>query len=123
MLKRRRRKTGPTDAIRVEVWERAGGYCERCGRAIEGQQVSVHHRRPRRMGGTTDPVVNTVANLAVLCGSGTTGCHGEIESHRNEAYADGWLLHSGQNPAEVPVRLRGGPLVMLTLDGGYSSLI
>lgn len=75
------------------------------------------------MGGTTDPTVNTVPNLAILCGSGTTGCHGEIESHRNDAYADGWLLHAGQNPAEVPVRLRGGPMVMLTSDGGYSSLL
>lgn len=124
MLKRRARKnTGPSTGVREEVWERSGGYCERCGKAIGTSAMSVHHRRPRRMGGTTDPSVNTVPNLAILCGSGTTGCHGEIESRRSDAYADGWLLHAGQDPAEVPVRLRGGPMVMLTSDGGYSSLL
>lgn len=84
--------------------------------------MSVHHRRPRRMGGTTDPAVNTPANLAILCGSGTTGCHGEIESRRTDAYADGWLLHAGQDPVDVPVRLRGGPMIFLTADGGYRAL-
>ena len=74
------------------------------------------------MGGTTDPAVNTPANLAILCGSGTTGCHGEIESRRTDAYADGWLLHAGQDPVDVPVRLRGGPMIFLTADGGYRTL-
>ncbi|MGN6162551.1 MAG: HNH endonuclease [Marmoricola sp.] len=124
VLKRKsRRPTGPSVGVREEVWERAGGYCERCGKAIGTSAMSVHHRRPRRMGGTTDPAVNTPANLAILCGSGTTGCHGEIESHRTEAYADGWLLHAGQDPADVPVRLRGGPMIFLTPDGGYRSLV
>jgi len=123
MLKRTRRKTGPTDMTRQVVLERCGGYCERCGRNLSGAAVSVHHRRPRRAGGTSDPAVNTAANLAILCGSGVTGCHGEVESHRTQGYADGWLLHAGQDPAQVPVRLRGGPLMMLTVDGGYEGLI
>ena len=124
MLKRRaRRSTGPSSGVREEVWERAGGYCERCGKAIGSQPMSVHHRKPRRMGGTTDPSVNTPSNLAMLCGSGTTGCHGEIESQRSQAYADGWLLHAGQDPVDVPVRLRGGPMIFLTIEGGYRPLV
>jgi 5-methylcytosine-specific restriction protein A len=123
MLKRRR-ATGPTDATRQLVAERSGGYCERCGRALAAAvPMSVHHRKPRRAGGTSDPAVNAVSNLVAVCGSGVTFCHGEIESRRSEAYADGWLLHAGQDPAEVPVRLRGGPLVLLTVDGGYRSLL
>jgi hypothetical protein len=123
MLKRPRRKTGPSDATRQTVLERCGGYCERCGRNLAGVPMSVHHRRARGMGGTTDPVINTVSNLVAICGSGVTFCHGEIESHRTQGYADGWLLHAGQDPAGVPVRLRGGPLVLLTVDGGYEGLI
>jgi 5-methylcytosine-specific restriction endonuclease McrA len=119
---KRRRRTGPSDTVRQEVWDRSGGYCERCGKPVVTTAMSVHHRRPRRMGGTTDPAVNTPANLAILCGSGTTGCHGEIESHRTEAYADGWLLHTGQDPVDVPVRLRGGPMIFLTVEGGYRPL-
>jgi hypothetical protein len=124
VLKRRARKpTGPSDQTRQTVWARSGGYCERCGKAIGSLPMSVHHRKPRRMGGTSDPSVNTPANLAVLCGSGTTGCHGEIESHRTEAYAEGWLLYAGQDPAEIPVRLRGGPMIFLTAEGGYETLL
>lgn len=53
------------------------------------------------MGGTKRGV-NSLANLALVCGSGTTGCHGYIESHREEAYERGWLVHSWDDPAEVP---------------------
>lgn len=71
------------------------------------------------------PELNTPANLVVICGSGTTGCHGRVESQRSEAYADGLLLHDGQDPAAVPVLLAcpvdGWPrLVLLTVDGGYA---
>ena len=76
--------------IREAVWERDRGCCVRCSKV----GTNIHHRRPRMMGGTSDPRVNDARNLIVLCGSGTTGCHGWIESHRATARRDGWLLAS-----------------------------
>lgn len=90
--------------IRAVVDTRAGGLCERCGARL-GWNFSRHHRRPRGMGGTSVEV--TPAGLLVLCGSGTTGCHGWIESHRAEARVHGWLLGPIDDPEEVPVDYRG----------------
>jgi hypothetical protein len=86
--------------------------------------VSLHHRKPRRAGGTTDPAVNRASNLMYVCGSGTTGCHGWIESNRREAYARGWLLGAHEEPARTPVYVRAmaGP-VLLTDDGRYSLIL
>lgn len=123
---RRTRDTGPSKTTRDIVWARAGGRCELCGDALAGPVgFSVHHRLPRRMGGSRRPELNTPANLLVVCGSGTTGCHGRIESHREQAYDEGLLLHDGQDPAAVPVLIAcpvdGWPkLVLLTTDGTYA---
>lgn len=95
--------TGPSKATREKVWERDHGRCKRCGRQIGQFTIfSIHHRTPRGMGGTRGALINEPANLALLCGSGTTGCHGFIESHRDLAYRMGYLVHRGQNPADVP---------------------
>ena len=50
--------------------------CARCGKDVTYIQSSIQHRKARGMGGTNDPSINSPANLIVLCGSGTTGCHG-----------------------------------------------
>lgn len=101
-----RRPTGPTTTTREIVWARAGGRCEVCGSPIAGVLgFSLHHRHPRRMGGSRRPELNSPANLILLCGSGTTGCHGRIEANRERAYEDGLLLHDGATPTEVPVML------------------
>lgn len=94
--------TGPSPTVRRLVVERDGG-CLRCG----GEATNIHHRRPRGMGGTRDPAVNAPSNLVALCGSGTTGCHGWIESHRAQALADGWLVSRWGDPAKVPIFVRG----------------
>lgn len=96
--------SGPTQAIRDEVWRRDKGKCRRCGRQIGQLTIhSIHHRLGRQMGGSRHtPGINDPANLALVCGSGTTGCHGFIESHRTLAYRMGYLVHRGQNPADVP---------------------
>lgn len=67
------------------------------------------------MGGTLDPEVNTPANLVLLC----RDCHAEVESHRQQALTDGWLLHSTASPAQQPVHIRGLGLVNLTKEGTY----
>lgn len=123
---KRPRDTGPSKTTRDIVWARAGGRCELCGEALAGPVgFSVHHRLPRRMGGSRRPELNTPANLLVVCGSGTTGCHGRIESLREQAHTEGLLLHDGQDPATVPVLIAcpvdGWPkLVLLAVDGTYT---
>lgn len=108
------RRTGPTPATVELVWERDKGSCQRCGRGLSradrGMSWSVHHRRPRGMGGSRDAWVNLPANLIVLCGSGVTGCHGWVESNRGEAVELGWIVSRlGYLLAEdVPVHLHDG---------------
>lgn len=62
------------------------------------------------MGGTSDSSINDPTNLVLLCGSGTTGCHGEIESHRERAIEHGWLVprRDLREPADVPVFTAAG---------------
>jgi hypothetical protein len=110
--------------------------CVGCGMGIMGLERgigwSIHHRIPRGMGGTKDPKVSSPANLIVLCGSGTTGCHGDVESYR-DARARGLLLWRSQDPAEVPVEVcvqRASGLVpaqtqpfLLDNDGGRTARV
>lgn len=79
------------------------------------------------MGGSRRPELNTPANLILVCGSGTTGCHGRIESNRTRAYEDGLLLRADQTPTDVPTMLadpnhpsQWPRLVWLTDDGTYT---
>lgn len=93
---------------------RSMGVCEICGIA---RATNFHHRRPGGMGGSRQPHQQSAANLLHVDGSGTTGCHGMIESNRTTAYDNGWLVHRRDDPTTVPV-LRGGRRVYLALDGG-----
>lgn len=96
--------------VRKTVLIRAQGNCERCGRNLANVPSSVHHRRPRGMGGSKDPAINDPEACVVLCGSGTTGCHGDIESNREQAIEHGWLVprRDPRHPREVPVFIAGG---------------
>lgn len=85
--------------------------CLRCGLRSSYQPYSVHHRLPRGRGGT-----DRLSTLALLCGSGTTGCHGQVESRRALAYLDGWLVRTRVDPAAIPVRTWNG-FRHLTDDG------
>ena len=60
------------------------------------------------MGGTRHIAINAPANLVTLCGSGTEGCHGWVETHRKIAYALGWLVPSWADPEEWPIRFVNG---------------
>jgi 5-methylcytosine-specific restriction protein A len=111
--KRAPRNTGPTTAVRKGVVERAHGVCERCGQAIRGD-YSIHHRKPRGMGGTTDPAANSPSNLVLLCGSATTpgGCHTSVEKFRDAAVATGWIVPRSGNPATVPIKRHNGWFIL-----------
>lgn len=121
----RRKDTGPTAGQRRLVAERAGYCCELCGRLLhDGTQWtqfhSFHHRAARQMGGTRRPEINSPCNLLLTCGTGTTGCHGDIESNRTSSYAAGWLVKAGTDPATVKVAVHRFLFpVLLTADGGY----
>lgn len=115
-----KRTPGPTPLTTATLQARASYRCELCGGTLTGVDGwSKHHRRPRGMGGTRVEWINDVTNLLLLCGSGTTGCHGRVESHRADAYIAGWLLRTGEHPAEVPVLIHARGAVYLTPDGGY----
>lgn len=105
----------PSD-VRKVIYERDDWSCLRCGVNLIGRRYSIHHRFPRRMGGTRDPRINDVRNLVLLCGDGTRGCHGWIESNRLTALRQGWLLHS-LDEVDVPVLNEFGQSVRLLLGG------
>jgi 5-methylcytosine-specific restriction protein A len=112
------RNTGPSPATRRSVLERDGS-CIRCDVA---EPLTLQHRRARGMGGTRRPESNQPAALIVLCGSGTTGCHGWTEAHPDQARALGYRVGQLENPADVPV-LWHGVRVLLDDDGRVAPLV
>ena len=122
-----KRSTGPTKDVREIVLDRARHSCERCGNLLGMNMFySIHHRIPRGMGGSDRAELNLPSNLMALCGSGTTGCHGWIESNRSSSYEDGWLCYRNDDPATVVVKIANPQqtgdrfqYVFLTDDGTY----
>lgn len=115
----------PTKAVIALVIDRDFGRCAVCYNHIDtsqnrGVSWSIHHRCPRAAGGTSRVWVNEAANLLLVCGSGTTGCHGWVESHRDIARQQGLLISSnGRDVAEdVEVEHARYGRVKLTNDGG-----
>lgn len=99
-----------TKKTRALVIARDEGRCVRCGVYVADPdtlepfvQYSLQHRRARGAGGSKDPVTDSPENLIVLCGTGTTGCHGWAESHRTNAQRLGYSVPQWQDPAVVPV--------------------
>jgi hypothetical protein len=121
--KKSRRKTGATEEVRMSVMVRAAFRCERCGVSIQSIPMSIHHRRPRAMGGTTRPETNYPSNLMALCGSGTSGCHGYLESHRSEAMDYGFIVPQYEQPNNVPVKTYMNGWVLLNDDGSFSTTL
>ena len=111
------RRTGPTREVRELVFKRDRWRCVRCGRHLPAYGANLQHRKPRGMGGTHDPSVNQAANLIPVCGTGTTGCHGWIETHREEAHANGWSIPWWENPETVPVTYWDGRAYTLNNEG------
>lgn len=109
-----------------DITERDQGRCALCGGFVSGSRGydwSVHHRRPRGMGGSRKSDINNHANLILLDGSGTTGCHGRVESLRDAAIELGYLvrLNSVERPEDIPILHKAhGGWVFLTADGGVT---
>ena len=118
-MKRRSIRTGPPLAVRRLVLERDQYRCALCGIALAGRPYSLHHRRNRGAGGSSDPAINSPANLLSVCGTGTTLCHGWLGANPRPALAAGYVvsLNSTEDPAAVPVRHAVHGTVLLTHDG------
>lgn len=124
--KKRARSTGPSREVVDLVLVRDAGRCVRCNRFVgpeRGVDFSLHHRLPRRSGGSKRAELNLPANLVTLCGSATTpgGCHTAVEADRTAAYAGGWLLHADQVPSSVPVESWWG-WVLLDDEGRWTEV-
>lgn len=97
--------------------ERAGGRCEICGCFVH--LLHRHHRRPRQMGGSKIEGTQSPCNGLMLC----PACHlGLVEVQREKAYARGWLVHQGSDPAATPVVLWDGTFY-LAPDGARVPVI
>lgn len=85
--------------VRSALRRRADDCCEKCGLRYAN---NAHHRKNLSQGGE-----DTLSNLMLLCGSGTTGCHGWITEHPKESYREGWSVRRGDDPASKRVLYRG----------------
>jgi len=107
-----------TEETRFIVFARAGYRCERCFEKLHGVfGASVHHRRPRMMGGSRNEQLHEPANLIVLCGSGTSGCHGWVESNRDRSRDHGYLIHKVADADKIPFRDDKGIWYLLDNEG------
>jgi hypothetical protein len=78
------------------------------------EKASAHHRRPRGAGGTNRADVNSLADLVLACGDGARGCHGYVENNRRWAREErGLLIPQESDPAQMPMTLPGGRVVLL----------
>ena len=113
-------KQAAKDALPIAqgiVKRRAKGLCELCGNRAPYGSVwqHHHHRKPRQMGGSSAPAINTASNLLWVHPT----CHDLIESFRERSYQLGLLVFQSADPAKVPVRLHGG-WVLLADDGSMT---
>lgn len=97
-----------SEETRFTVLARGFYKCERCYGDFYENGVSVHHRRPRMMGGSKKPELHQPANLIALCGSGVTGCHGWVESNRDKAREQGFLITNVESASDIPFQDKSG---------------
>lgn len=72
--RRHRAESATTKAVRLAVFDREQSTCRCCKVRLA---ESLHEIKPRSLGGK-----RTLSNCVALCGSGTTGCHGFVQSYR-----------------------------------------
>jgi 5-methylcytosine-specific restriction endonuclease McrA len=96
-------------AVRKAAASRDDGMCLRCARPA----TDVHHRQLKGMGGTSDEYRKYgLANTVCLCRS----CHSHVHAHPAESYESGFLVHSWNDPEEVPLK-SGAAIIWLRADG------
>lgn len=83
----------------MAAYDRAGGVCDSCGRALARDGFDAHHRL-RRAHGRDD-------SLAVLVAL-HRACHRWVHDNVADARARGLLIRSTDDPATSPVRRGNG---------------
>jgi hypothetical protein len=116
--------SGPTPKTRQMVIKRDQSTCQWCGCHVDTSSgwYSLQHRRSRGMGGTKQAWVNGPANLVLMCGTGTTRCHGHVEAHPIEAAGRGFRLGIGEHPDLTPIEDWSGFRWRLEVDGSRTAL-
>jgi hypothetical protein len=89
-----------TAEVHATVNERSEGWCEVCG--VE-RVYDVHHRHPRKSGGTKRYWIGLASNALGVCRMD----HNLIEARRKLAMMFGWLVPEGHDPESQPVLYRG----------------
>lgn len=109
----------PRDVAELVRW-RDRDRCRRCDQYTPGG--SLHHRQGRRPD-ADGRAPHRAANLILLCGSGTTGCHGWVHAHPAAAYEAGLMVRRlGRAVCEdTPLDTPHGP-VLLNADGTTTRL-
>lgn len=122
-VRRRSRNTGPTAEVVDLIGARDNGRCAVCGEVVSGERGwdwSCQHRLRRGGGGTRRPWVNWPSNLVLLCGSGTTRCHGRVEVNRTWAERFGYRVVDGVTlPSGSPILHAVHGWAYLTDGGGW----
>ena len=90
------------------------GRCWVCDR----RSTQVHHRHPRKMGGTNLSWPNLPANLICVCNT----CHGQIEGERVWAINRGFLIPYFRVPSDWPIQTKLGHWVLLDNEGGMKAV-
>ena len=122
---RRQKDTGFPASVKLGVRTRAGNgdpdaaMCEATGVWLGRTGGEIQHRVARGMGGTSDPVKNSIVNAVLL----STDAHRLAESRDRGSNEEGFWLRNGQDPALTPILLHSehgsGMTVWLGADGGY----
>ncbi|MFC4333885.1 hypothetical protein [Salininema proteolyticum] len=99
--------TNVTASLVDQLLRRDCRRCVSCGRAITGARGTdwdVHYRIPRKRA-SQNPLVRSMANLLIICGTGERGCCGEFQRNPRVARWRGLVLWDSQNPETVPVQV------------------
>ena len=111
--------------VKLQIRTRAGegdpdqAVCECCGVDLGRYGGQIQHIVARGMGGTSNPVMKTAANGALLCGTAQDGDHGLAESRDPGMRRKGFWLPQGTDPRMVPMILWTGRKVWRSEDGRY----
>ena len=95
--------------LRDRIRQRADGRCDCCGDRL-APIFQAHHRKLLSRGGQ-----DSAANLLALCRL----CHMRCHSHVTWATWHGFIVAATDDPASVPVAVRGETWQLLGHDGTY----
>jgi hypothetical protein len=98
-LRRNSASSGFSERVRLAVRIRSRDVCEVDSKVCVERAAHFHHRKLRGHGD------HSSVNCLHVCAS----CHTYLHAVGYTAYLMGWLVHSWDDPAEIPVRRGGGP--------------